>query len=109
MSEPWDEPSDPEVADALRSALREVPSVLLPRLERVAAAGRRPVTQRRETPLWLELAPQVGAVVFLFAFVAGMGPRLALPGVRAFLALQLAILLGIELVRGAPLVRAWLR
>ena len=109
MNEFRDEPRDAEVAVRLRSALQEIPSELLPRLERAAAVGLRPHTDRRETPLSLELAPQVAAAALLFVLVAVIGPRLASPGALAFLALPLAMLLGIELLRGAPLVRAWLR
>src|SRR5215470_6526662 len=109
MSEFRDDPGDPLVAQGLRSALEEIPSGLLPRLERVAAAGLRPGPDRRATPLWLELAPQVTAVALLFAFVAILGSQLTSPGALALLALPLAVLFGFELVRGAPLIRAWLR
>ncbi len=109
MSERSDELRDDELGARLKSALGPAPPGLLPRLERVAAAGLRPGTGRPAAPLWLELGPQLAAVVLLFAFVAAVVPRLGAPAVLAFLAPPLALLLGIELTRGAPRVRGWFR
>lgn len=131
MSERPDELRDDLLGARLKSALGTTPPELASRLELLTAAGLHSGSpESRSTSPWLELAPQLAGAALLIAFLAGVVPRFLalvmnpsppgapLPGAQPMLVpsgawtslmLPIGVLLWVEVLRGAPTVRRWLR
>ena len=115
----WERPDDlhdPFLAERLAEAIGEPPPRLQERLEALARIGRAPRAMRRKLPLWVVLGPQLTGLSLLLALLAGFvqpfatwcaasstrgqGPVALIAGLS--MVIPIALLLGLEVVRGAP-------